>query len=235
MDATQAYPRADRGDRGLLGGRGRGPAGRRALRPRAAPYSFPPRGCAGTAGAAPCAPVEVTGRGRIYSYTVNYQRWLPDLEVPYAIVLVEFPDHPGVRVVGRLRGCEPERHRDRRRGRSRIRARPGRLRHPQLRGDQRTSRPLMGTEHFEQRAVISGVGQSAIGRQVDRSGFQLTLDAVLAAVDDAGLTIDDIDGSGHVPRRWQGQPARIRQRQPVRGPGRPAASPPPGGRARSRA
>jgi hypothetical protein len=52
--------------------------------------------------------VEVTGRGSVYSFTVNYQRWLPDLDVPYAIVLVEFPDHPGVRVVGRLRGREPE-------------------------------------------------------------------------------------------------------------------------------
>jgi uncharacterized protein len=53
-------------------------------------------------------PVEITGRGRVYSLTVNHQRWLPGLEVPYAIVLVEFADHPGVRVVGRLRGCDPE-------------------------------------------------------------------------------------------------------------------------------
>jgi uncharacterized OB-fold protein len=50
----------------------------------------------------------VTGRGRVYSSTVNHQRWLPDLEVPYAMVLVEFPDHPGVRVVGRIRGCAPD-------------------------------------------------------------------------------------------------------------------------------
>jgi acetyl-CoA acetyltransferase len=57
----------------------------------------------------------------------------------------------------------------------------------------------MGSERFEQRVVISGVGQSAIGRQVDRSGFQLTLDAVLAAVADAGLTIDDIDGLSMFP------------------------------------
>lgn len=52
--------------------------------------------------------VDVTGPGRIYSYTINHQRWLPDMEVPFAIVLVEFPDHPGVRVVGRLRGIEPQ-------------------------------------------------------------------------------------------------------------------------------
>lgn len=52
----------------------------------------------------------------------------------------------------------------------------------------------MGTELFERRAVISGIGQSEIGRQVNRSGTQLTLDAILAAVADAGLTIADIDG-----------------------------------------
>jgi acetyl-CoA acetyltransferase len=57
----------------------------------------------------------------------------------------------------------------------------------------------MGNEHFEERAVISGVGQSAIGRQLHRSGFQLTLDAVLAAIDDAGLTVGDIDGLAMFP------------------------------------
>ena len=57
----------------------------------------------------------------------------------------------------------------------------------------------MGRELFERRVVISGVGQSAIGRQVDRSGLQLTLDAILAAVADAGLTVDDIDGLAMFP------------------------------------
>ena len=51
----------------------------------------------------------------------------------------------------------------------------------------------------EHRAVIAGVGQSAIGRQIDRSGFQLTLDAIIAAVDDAGLALDDIDGLAMFP------------------------------------
>jgi acetyl-CoA acetyltransferase len=57
----------------------------------------------------------------------------------------------------------------------------------------------MGRELFERRVVISGVGQSVIGRQVDRSGLQLTLDAILAAVADAGLTVDDIDGLAMFP------------------------------------
>lgn len=51
----------------------------------------------------------------------------------------------------------------------------------------------------ERHAVISGVGQSQIGRQVDRSGFQLTLDAILAAIDDAGLTVADVDGLAIFP------------------------------------
>jgi uncharacterized protein len=70
--------------------------------------SFPPRGMCRTCRSRATEPVEITSRGHVYSFTVNHQRWLPGLEVPYAIVLVEFTDHPGVRVVGRLRGCPPE-------------------------------------------------------------------------------------------------------------------------------
>ena len=70
--------------------------------------SFPPRGICRSCRGRDMVPAEVTGPGTVYSFTVNYQRWLPDLPVPYAVVLVEFPDHPGVRVAGRLRGCPPE-------------------------------------------------------------------------------------------------------------------------------
>ena len=145
----------------VLGGGGRGPAGGRGLREPAAPSPSRRAACAGPATAAPCGRVEVTGRGRVYSYTVNYQRWLPELEVPYVIVLVEFPDHPGVRVMGRLRGGSRGR-RHRHGGRDRVRARAGRLRHPELRRGRRGD--VTATDRFEDRVVISGVGQSAIGR-----------------------------------------------------------------------
>ena len=74
----------------------------------------------------------------------------------------------------------------------------------------------------EHKAVISGVGQSAIGRQLDRSGFQLTLDAILAAVADAGLTVDDIDGLAMFPGGGVAERARVQRREPLRGPGRAA-------------
>ncbi len=70
--------------------------------------TFPPRGMCHRCRGRDLESAEITSRGRVYSFTVNHQRWLPDLAVPYAIALVEFPDHPGVRVVGRLRGCAPE-------------------------------------------------------------------------------------------------------------------------------
>ncbi|QFG20313.1 Zn-ribbon domain-containing OB-fold protein [Actinomadura sp. WMMB 499] len=69
--------------------------------------SFPPRGMCRSCRSRDTGFAEVTGRGRVYSFTVNHQRWLPDLPVPYAVVLVEFPGRPGVRVAGRIRGCAP--------------------------------------------------------------------------------------------------------------------------------
>ncbi|HVV31147.1 MAG TPA: thiolase family protein [Mycobacteriales bacterium] len=46
----------------------------------------------------------------------------------------------------------------------------------------------------EHKVVISGVGQSDIGRRLNRTGLDLTVQAALAAVDDAGLQLSDIDG-----------------------------------------
>ena len=42
--------------------------------------------------------------------------------------------------------------------------------------------------------IISGIGQSDIGRRLGRDPLQLTADACIAAVEDAGLTLADIDG-----------------------------------------
>ncbi len=46
---------------------------------------------------------------------------------------------------------------------------------------------------FEDGVAISGVGQSEIGRRLERSALSLTLDAAMQAITDAGLTPDDID------------------------------------------
>lgn len=47
---------------------------------------------------------------------------------------------------------------------------------------------------FEKDAIISGLGISRIGRRTGIPGLELTLEASRAAIEDAGLTADDIDG-----------------------------------------
>ena len=58
---------------------------------------------------------------------------------------------------------------------------------------------LDANEIIERRACISGVGQSDIGRRLGRDPFELTLDGCLAAIADAGLTTNDIDGISTYP------------------------------------
>ncbi|MGZ8734539.1 MAG: thiolase family protein [Acidimicrobiia bacterium] len=52
---------------------------------------------------------------------------------------------------------------------------------------------------IERRSVISGAGQSDVGRRLFRDPLELTLDACLAAISDAGLTTADIDGIATYP------------------------------------
>ena len=61
-------------------------------------------------------------------------------------------------------------------------------------------------EPLERRAIISGIGQSDVGRRLDRSDLDLTEEACLAAVADAGLTRDDIDGLATYPGMGAGTP-----------------------------
>lgn len=48
--------------------------------------------------------------------------------------------------------------------------------------------------HFEKDTIVSGLGISQIGRRTGIPGLELSMEAVRAAIADAGLTPDDIDG-----------------------------------------
>jgi acetyl-CoA acetyltransferase len=58
----------------------------------------------------------------------------------------------------------------------------------------------------ERRACITGIGQSAVGRRLGRDPLELTLDACLAAIADAGLEREDIDGLATYPGAMGGAP-----------------------------
>jgi acetyl-CoA acetyltransferase len=59
--------------------------------------------------------------------------------------------------------------------------------------------PAAVEEPLERRAIISGIGQSDIGRRLARSDLDLTIEAAEVAIADAGLTRDDIDGLSTYP------------------------------------
>jgi acetyl-CoA acetyltransferase len=59
--------------------------------------------------------------------------------------------------------------------------------------------PFDANEIIERRACISGAGQSDIGRRLYRDPVELTIDGCVAAIADAGLTTNDIDGLSTYP------------------------------------
>jgi acetyl-CoA acetyltransferase len=57
----------------------------------------------------------------------------------------------------------------------------------------------VGVDVLGGKAVVTGTGQSQVGRRLGRSGIDLTVEACLRAIADAGLTPDDIDGVATYP------------------------------------
>src|SRR3984957_6207923 len=57
----------------------------------------------------------------------------------------------------------------------------------------------MGREILERQAAISGAGLALAGRSAWRTPFNLTLDAIFEALEDAGLRDTDIDGLSSWP------------------------------------
>jgi acetyl-CoA acetyltransferase len=55
------------------------------------------------------------------------------------------------------------------------------------------------TNRGERGAVISGVGQSQLGRRIYRDPLDLTIEATFDALDNAGLTVADLDGISTYP------------------------------------
>ncbi|MCR8895985.1 MULTISPECIES: Zn-ribbon domain-containing OB-fold protein [Gordonia] len=51
---------------------------------------------------------DTTGTGTVFTYTVNVQRYNPDLPTPYVIALIELDDQAGLRIPGNVVGCEPD-------------------------------------------------------------------------------------------------------------------------------
>ncbi|WP_208028490.1 thiolase C-terminal domain-containing protein [Rhabdothermincola sediminis] len=158
--------------------------------------------------------------GRVYSLSVSHQPARPDLAVPYTIVIVELDAAPEVRMTMRVRPADQHA--------GLAIGDPVRIGFEQV--DEEFAVPVadplageaggdrhrseLGRVTFakvsggkpEHRAVIAGVGQSEVGRRLMRSELDLTVDAALAAIADAGLAPGDIDGIAAYPGAGIGPP-----------------------------
>ena len=66
-------------------------------------FLHPPSPRCPECGGTELAPEPVSGSGEIYSFTVNHQSWDGGTE-PYAIVLVELDEQPGLRLTSNFEG-----------------------------------------------------------------------------------------------------------------------------------
>jgi acetyl-CoA acetyltransferase len=147
----------------------------------------------------------------VIGFTINHQPWLPDFETPYVVANVALAEDARVRLTTNIVGCDPaDVHIGQEvrvcfepdsevwiplfepTGSTDTRDRVGEPEKPTLRHPVSRAR-------FEHRSVISGIGRSAIGRRLMVDPLSLTVDACLAAVADAGLELDDIDGLSTYP------------------------------------
>jgi acetyl-CoA acetyltransferase/uncharacterized OB-fold protein len=157
------------------------------------------------------APTPVSGLGTVVGFTVNAHQWLPDFDPPYVIANVALAEDADVRLTTNIVGCDPndvqvgqqvavrfEQHEDvwlplfEPTGATDVVD-------DILPPERPVPRPPVSDDRFEHRAVLSGVGRSAVGRRLMVDPLSLTIDACLEAVADAGLTLEDVDGLSTYP------------------------------------
>jgi acetyl-CoA acetyltransferase/uncharacterized OB-fold protein len=155
--------------------------------------------------------VPVSGRATVIGFTVNHHPWLPGFDPPYVIANVVLDEDPHVRLTTNIVGCEPDEVRVGQRVEVRFEqhedvwlplfAPTGEadVPNPVPEPVRPTPRPPVSRDRFEHRAVLSGIGRSALGRRLLVDPLSLTVDACLQAIADAGLEPSDIDGLSTYP------------------------------------
>ena len=160
----------------------------------------------------------VSGYAMLVGFTVNHRFGLPGLPPPYVVAQVALEEDRRIRLSTRVVGADPEELQLGMRMQVEFEAvedvwlplfRPtpeqpsplSALPRDDVGPEQVRSlvRPMVRTRKFEDDVAITGVGMSTIGRRLMVDPLSLTVQACVAAVADAGLTMDDIDGLASYP------------------------------------
>jgi acetyl-CoA acetyltransferase/uncharacterized OB-fold protein len=159
---------------------------------------------------------DVSGLATLSAFTVNHRFRFPDLPPPYVVAQVAIAEDPRVRLTTNIIECEPD---ELELGqtvevvfekmedvwlplfRPTAEKRPG----PQPQDEIAPQdfgnyvRPPLTHDKFEDKSAITGIGASRLGRRLMVPPLSLTIEACQAAIADAGLTFDDIDGLSTYP------------------------------------
>ena len=158
---------------------------------------------------------DVPATGVVAGVTINHQQWDARYVPPFAIATVAIDADPRVRLVTNLVDLKPEEARVGMRVRARFEQHedvwiplfvPSGEPDAELPEDEtapadhhRWVRPMLPGPRPEDQVAITGIGMSQIGRRLMRPPLSLAVEAVKAAVADAGLTLADIDGLSTYP------------------------------------
>ncbi|MGX1809171.1 thiolase C-terminal domain-containing protein [Nocardia sp. NPDC055321] len=161
----------------------------------------------------------VSGYGTLIGFTVNHRFSVPGLPAPYVVAQVAIEEDTRVRLTTNIIGADPGdlvlgqrvtvafqqagttwlplfRPVESTAGEPMSEI-PGDPVEPERVREVRTAR--VTGDKFEDRVAITGIGRSALGRRLLVDPLALTVQACRAAVEDAGLSFDDIDGLSTYP------------------------------------
>jgi acetyl-CoA acetyltransferase/uncharacterized OB-fold protein len=158
----------------------------------------------------------VSGKGTLSAFTVNHRFGFPDLPPPYVVAQVAIAEDPRVRLTTNIVDCDPD---ELELGQPvevlfqhladvwlpvfKPSADPTPLPQPvdEIAPENfgKHVRPMLTRAKFEEHSAITGIGASRLGRRLMVPPLSLTIEACEAAVADAGLTLDDIDGLSTYP------------------------------------
>jgi acetyl-CoA acetyltransferase len=156
-----------------------------------------------------------SGRATVVGYTVNHQQWLASMPPPYVIAIVALAEDPSVRLTTNIVGCDPDAVAIDAAVRVVFEHVDTEVWLPLFELD--TNAPAMAAvvdpndgygrflrsprsvAKFENKVALTGVGQSRVGRRLMVDPVALTVQACLAAIDDVGLDLEQIDGLATYP------------------------------------